>query len=210
VCRHKYNAFGYVLTGVEFEILYLACCDLFASVRKSRAADTAINQHERRRVPAAAKRYAPPIRRLFVQAHTDAAQRASVSDMPGDPSVKDSSASRKRADSHQPICTWTPPQARQSIDASHAEYRLSPTTSTHPKSLYNQNGPWRLSNTDYGHSGNTLSPQHSPSNPYSEVRGLSGNWNAPTHVELERTREHRKSLTSVEKLRSKVMGWMRA
>ncbi|KAF2828436.1 hypothetical protein CC86DRAFT_288438 [Ophiobolus disseminans] len=39
---------------------------------------------------------------------------------------------------------------------------------------------------------------------------LSGNFNAPTHVELERDREHRKSLRGVEKLRSRVRGWVRA
>jgi hypothetical protein len=170
--------------------------------------DTAIKQHERKRVPESAARYVPSFRHLDVEAHIDAAQRASMSDMPGDPSVRDPAASRKRADSHQP--TATPPQVRRSVDASHAEHRPSLTTSAHPESSYSQNGPGRLSNIDYEHSGNTLSPQHSPINPYSEVRGLSGNWNAPTHVELERTRQHRKSLTSVEKLRSKVMGWIRA
>jgi hypothetical protein len=33
---------------------------------------------------------------------------------------------------------------------------------------------------------------------------LSGNFNAPTEIELERERENRKSLKGVEKLKSKV------
>jgi hypothetical protein len=43
-----------------------------------------------------------------------------------------------------------------------------------------------------------------------EIRRLSGNFNAPTHVELEREREQRKGLKSVERLRGKVRAWVGA
>jgi hypothetical protein len=55
-----------------------------------------------------------------------------------------------------------------------------------------------------------MSPQVSPLNPYGEVRKLSGNWNAPTDVELQKERQIEKSLKGMEKLRSKVRGWVRA
>jgi hypothetical protein len=155
------------------------------------------------RIPAAAARYVPSARHLDVESHTDAAQRVTMSNITDDPTV-----SRKRADSHQPAST--PPQARQTINSSHAEYRQSPTTSTHSISSSNPDGPRSYSRTDYEYAGTTLLPQLSPMSPYSEVRKLSGNWNAPTHVELERTRQHRKSLSSVEKLRNRVKGWVRA
>ncbi|KAF1920990.1 hypothetical protein BDU57DRAFT_465957 [Ampelomyces quisqualis] len=113
------------------------------------------------------------------------------------------STRRTRADSHQPTShTW-----QDSADASHPEFNNS---STHVKSYQDYDEyPRRFSSASTGHLYG-LSPQLSPSSPYGGVRRISNNFNAPTDVELERTREHIKSLKGVEKLRSKVKRWVRA
>jgi hypothetical protein len=66
------------------------------------------------------------------------------------------------------------------------------------QSSYGYEQPRRFSSVDYA------SPQQG------EFRRLSGNFNAPTHVELEREREQRKGLKSVERLRGKVRAWVGA
>jgi hypothetical protein len=147
-------------------------------------------------------------RHLNLKSHSGEARKISMSDVHIDPSRQSPVTLRRRADSHQPATTR--PQARQSVDASHDEYHQSSATSAHSDSTQSNNEPTRGSSTDNGYAGNALPPQLSSSNPHGEVRGLSCNFNAPTHVELERTREHRKSLPSVEKMRSKVKGWVRA
>lgn len=117
-----------------------------------------------------------------------------MSDIPEDPiNCHKSKTSRKRADSHQPKSIS--PQSRRSVDVE----QIHPSViSAHLRSSYDfDERPRRLSSADHA-------------SPYGEVRRLSGNFNAPTHVELEREREHRKSLTSVEKLRSKVKRLVRA
>jgi hypothetical protein len=117
-----------------------------------------------------------------------------MSNIPEDPSNHYASITqRKRADSHQP--NPLSPRSRRSVDAE----QIHPSAiSAHLRSSYDYDDrPRRLSSADYA-------------SPYGEVRRLSGNFNAPTHVELEREKEHRKALTSVEKLRSKVKRLVRA
>lgn len=136
------------------------------------------------------------------ETYTNAAQSASMGDVPANSSCK-TSTRRTRADSHQPTSSYS----QHSADASHPELDNSPT---HLRASYNYDErPRRFSSADTGYAYN-LSPQLSPSSPCSEVRRISGNFNAPTEIELERTREHRKSMKGVEKLRSRVKGWVRA
>jgi len=135
-----------------------------------------------------------------------AAQRASMSNIPEDPHDQTSPISRKRADSHQPACYTS--RSRRSDDASHTEHIHSAAHTRSSSHDYEQTR--RYSGADYGYVGTRLSPQLPPSNPQGEIRRLSGNFNAPTHVELARNREHRKGLNGVEKLRSKVRGWVKA
>jgi hypothetical protein len=137
------------------------------------------------------------------------AQRASMSDIAEDSHVQTSTTtSRKRADSHQPTSTTSP--SLSPMYASYTEHFNPMMTSAHSSSpqAYDER-PRRFSSADYGYASSRLSPQLSPSNSQGEVRRLSGNFNAPTHVELERNKEHRKSLKGVERLRSKVKGWAR-
>jgi hypothetical protein len=155
-----------------------------------------------------AARYVPSFRHLNVKSHSGEARKISMSGVHMDPNRQSPATSRKRACSHQPATTR--PQARRSVDASHDKYHRSSPTSAHSDSTQSHDEPTRGSSTDYGYAENALSPQLSSSNPYGEARGLSCNFNAPTHVELERTTEHRKSLPSVERLRSIVKGWVRA
>lgn len=135
------------------------------------------------------------------QTYAIVAQRASMGDVPEDLN-SETATRRKRADSHQPRSC----HSHHSAEASHPALRNSSTYVRSSQDYDEQ--PRRFSSTDTGYAYN-LSPQLSPSSPYSEVRRISGNFNAPTDVELERTREHRKSLKGVEKLRSKVKGWVR-
>jgi len=143
---------------------------------------------------------------LYHHIDRHAAQRASMSDIPEDPHNQTSPTSRKRADSHQPACYAS--RSWRSDDASHTEHIHSAAHTRSSSHDYEQTR--RYSGADYGYVGNRLSLQLPPSNPQGEIRRLSGNFNAPTHVELERDREHRRSLNGVEKLRSKVRGWVKA
>ncbi|OAL00514.1 hypothetical protein IQ06DRAFT_145763 [Phaeosphaeriaceae sp. SRC1lsM3a] len=133
--------------------------------------------------------------------------RASMSDIP-DSNYQTSTQLRKRADSHQP--SLSSPQLRRSNMASHSEQSHTSAMSAQQRSSHDYDErPRRYSSTDPGYVGHRLSPQLSPSYLYDEPR-LSGTFNSPTHVELERSIEHRKSLKGVERLRSKVKGWARA
>jgi hypothetical protein len=111
-----------------------------------------------------------------------------------------SSTTRKRANSHQPTS-----RSQRNSDVSQTQVfdqSMHSSTQDHDEQLKQSSGA--------GHGyGSTLSPQFSPSTLQGEVRRLSTNWNAPTGVELERTREHRRSLNGMERLRSKVKGWIR-
>ncbi|KAH7400790.1 hypothetical protein DE146DRAFT_654008 [Phaeosphaeria sp. MPI-PUGE-AT-0046c] len=134
------------------------------------------------------------------------AGRASMSDI-ADSKNRISTKSRKRADSHQP--SSKPSQMRSSNVASPTEQSHAPTMSTQQRfSEDYDERPRRYSSVDPGYVGNRLSPKLSPSYLYDDS-SLSGTFNSPTHVELERTIEHRKSLKGVERLRSKVKGWVR-
>lgn len=139
--------------------------------------------------------------------HQQRAGRVSMSDFTDSRHFATSTASRKRADSHQP--SSTPPQLRRSIVASYSDQSHTSAMSAQQGSSHDYDDqPRRYSSADPGDVGNRLSPQLSPYH-YDEPR-LSGGFNAPTDLELERTIEHRKSLKGVERLRSKVKGWVRA
>jgi hypothetical protein len=141
-----------------------------------------------------------PFCHLEIVSHANVAQRATMNGIPEHSNYATLTTSRKRADSHQPSAT---PHAQQFTNATQTEQ--SPTAN-----ILDDERPRRFSSADFGYVGNRLSPQLSPTNPYGEVRRLSGNFNSPTHVELERTKEHRKSMKGVEKLRSRVKNWVRA
>jgi hypothetical protein len=111
-----------------------------------------------------------------------------------------SSIMRKRTDSHQPMS-----RSQRNSDASQNQ-AFDP--SMHVSAQDHDERPRHSSGAGHGY-GSTLSPQFFPSSAPGEVRRLSTNWNAPTGVELERTREHRRSLNGMERLRSKVKGWVR-
>ncbi|KAH7077672.1 hypothetical protein BKA63DRAFT_489223 [Paraphoma chrysanthemicola] len=125
------------------------------------------------------------------------AHRCSMEDVPKEERYHNSTPSRKRTDS-------SPTPSPQSIDAS-----PSSTSSTQCRSSSDYDPPRRYSSADHRYAGNRLSPQLSPLHPQGELRRLSGNFNAPTHVELERERENRKSLKGIEKLRNKLRGLAR-
>jgi hypothetical protein len=107
---------------------------------------------------------------------------------------------RKRADSHQPLS-----RSQRNSDASQIQ---AFDQSMHTLPQGHAENPKQSSGASHEY-GSTLSPPCSPSSRSGEVRRLSTNWNAPTGVELERTREHRRSLNGMERLRSKVKGWVR-
>ncbi|KAH8732498.1 hypothetical protein GQ44DRAFT_602537 [Phaeosphaeriaceae sp. PMI808] len=132
-------------------------------------------------------------------------QQASISNVMQD--NQPSTRSRKRVDSHQPSVTSP---LRISVDASHTDHGRPNTNSADLRSSQDyMDRPRRFSSTDFAYVGGQLTPQLLPSTPQTEIRRLSGNFNAPTDIELERTRENRKSLKGVDKLRSKVKSLVR-
>lgn len=149
-------------------------------------------------------------KRFHRSTHQDTAGRASMSEFPDSryqTPTSTSNKSRKRADSHQP--SSTPPQLRRSTMASRSDQSHMSTMSAQQRSSHDYDErPRRYSSADPGYVGHRLSPQLSPYR-CDEPR-LTGTFNAPTDIELERTIEHRKSLKGVERLRSKVRGWVRA
>jgi hypothetical protein len=154
----------------------------------------------------ATKRYLSQLRHPGIVSHSNA---GTMSGIPEHSNYDTLTASRKRADSHEPNAT--PPHAQRIIDATQTEHSHAAKPHAYPSPWHDYDErPRRFSSADFGYVGSRLSPQLSSTNPHGEVRRLSGNFNSPTEVELERTKEHRRSLKGVEKLRSKVKDWVRA
>ncbi|OAL49550.1 hypothetical protein IQ07DRAFT_680764 [Pyrenochaeta sp. DS3sAY3a] len=131
-------------------------------------------------------------------------QRESMSDILEEPHsclAASKITSRKRADSLSPPLTssritpktdtpaysTTDSMHRQSLDADHQYARRF-------SSAEEYNSPWR-------------SPMQA-SQP--EIRRLSGNFNAPTCVELERHKDYRRRSKGMDKIKNAVRGWVRA
>jgi hypothetical protein len=65
----------------------------------------------------------------------------------------------------------------------------------------------RFSSASYHRAGRATQPSSSPP----EIRRISGNFNAPTHVEIERHNDTAKSARSrIKRLENTVKGWVRA
>ncbi|KAI4959125.1 hypothetical protein J4E86_002846 [Alternaria arbusti] len=133
--------------------------------------------------------------------------RYSMSDIPEDPNQRSAlfmPSSRKRADSHQPRTTLhhTP---RSSDDEQLSQQAV---ISAYLRSSYSDDDtgrPRRFSSAE---------PYYSPSpahhNPKSEISRISGNFNAPTAMELERHKSHKRSSRGLGKLKNAVRGLVRA
>ncbi|CAE7215376.1 hypothetical protein CFE70_009911 [Pyrenophora teres f. teres 0-1] len=111
-------------------------------------------------------------------------------------SPQDMPSSRKRADSHQ-THMLTPLHARQSSDSRHQA-----VISAYLRSPYNDDdarSPNRLSSAEH---------QYTPSSAHhtqqGEIRRISGNFNAPTDIELERHKDHKKGARAMRKLKKAI------
>jgi hypothetical protein len=131
------------------------------------------------------------------------AQRESMSDIPEEPHsylAASKITSRKRADSHSPPLTSTritpntDTPAYSTTDSMHRQSLDSDQYARRFSSAEEYNSPWR-------------SPMQA-SQP--EIRRLSGNFNAPTCVELERHKDYRRRSKGMDKIKNAVRGWVRA
>ncbi|KAL6152385.1 hypothetical protein ACJQWK_04591 [Exserohilum turcicum] len=115
---------------------------------------------------------------------------------------------RQRADSHQPrTCTSTSPRPRQPSEVDH----LAPQAviSAYLRSSYNGDDadrPRRFSSAAEAYD----APSSSHHKPPGEMRQISGNFNAPTKIEVERQRSHRKRSRGMGKLKDAVKALVRA
>lgn len=130
------------------------------------------------------------------------AQRTSMDDIPEEHGYLAASkiTSRQRADSLSPPLTsfrMTPNRNTPAYPNADSLHRQSPDADQYARrfsSAEEYNSPWR-------------SPmQASPP----EIRRLSGNFNAPTHVELERHKDYRRRSKGMDKIKNAVRGWVRA
>ncbi|KAA8615655.1 hypothetical protein PtrSN002B_002553 [Pyrenophora tritici-repentis] len=117
-------------------------------------------------------------------------------------SPQDMPSSRKRADSHQTHIS-TPPRALQSSDS-----RQQAVISAYLRSSYNDDdarSPNRLSSAEH---------QYTPSSAHHSqqgaIRRISGNFNAPTDIELERHKDHKKGARAIRKLKNTIKGLAKA
>ncbi|KAF1836964.1 hypothetical protein BDW02DRAFT_196407 [Decorospora gaudefroyi] len=113
---------------------------------------------------------------------------------------------RKRADSLHPR-TPTPPYARRSLDTEQQPHQ-SVISAYLRSSYYDETGPGehsRFSSAEHHHS-----PSPARHSSQGEIRRLSGNFNAPTDIELERHRDHKRNSRSMGKLKNAVRGLVRA
>lgn len=132
--------------------------------------------------------------------------RYSVSDIPEDPNQRTAamSSSRKRAESHQPQ-TLTPPYAQRSSDEGQLSQQA--VISAYLRSSYSDDDtgrPRRFSSAEHYYS---PSPAHH--NSQGQIRRISGNFNAPTDMELERQKDFKKSSRGLGKLKNAVRGLVR-
>lgn len=134
--------------------------------------------------------------------------RYSMSDIPEDPSQRLASSmpsSRKRADSHQPRIS-TPPHARRSSDEEQLSQQAVISAYLRSSCSDDDAGrPRRFSSAEHYYS---PSPAHH--NSQGEIRRISGNFNAPTHMELERQKDYKRSSRGLGKLKNAVRGLVRA
>ncbi|RMZ71636.1 hypothetical protein GMOD_00006774 [Pyrenophora seminiperda CCB06] len=111
-------------------------------------------------------------------------------------------ASRKRADSHQ-TQTSTPLRTQQSLDS-----RQQAVISAYLRSSCIDDdapSPNRLSSAEHNYT-----PSSAHHTLQGEIRRISGNFNAPTHVELERHKDHKKGARGIRKLKKAIRGLVRA
>jgi len=132
--------------------------------------------------------------------------RYSMSDIPEDPNQRTAamSSSRKRAESHQPQ-TLTPPYAQRSSDEGQLSQQA--VISAYLRSSYSDDDtgrPRRFSSAEHYYS---PSPAHH--NSQGQIRRISGNFNAPTDMELERQNDFKKSSRGLGKLKNAVRGLVR-
>jgi len=123
----------------------------------------------------------------------------SMSDIPLSQNM---SSPRKRTNSHQ-AQILTPPRARQSVNSSQQA-----VISAYLRCSYNDDdvqSPIRLSSPE--HRSTPPSAHHTSQG---EIRRISGNFNAPTHIELERHNDHKKGARAMGKLKSAIRGLVRA
>lgn len=117
---------------------------------------------------------------------------------------------RKRADSHQPQTTITsspPPRVRSSSDVDQLPQQA--LISAYLRSSY-QGDDWdrpRRFSSAAVHNHLPASPHH---NSQGEMRRISGNFNAPTEIEVERQKDHKKRSRGIGKLKNAVRGLVRA
>jgi hypothetical protein len=134
--------------------------------------------------------------------------RYSMSDIPEDPNQRSASSmpsSRKRADSHQPR-TSTAPHARRSSDESQSSQQA--VISAYLRSSYSDDDagrPRRFSSAEHYYS-----PSPAQHNSHGEIRSISGNFNAPTAMELERHKDQKRSWRGLGKFKNAVRGIVKA
>jgi hypothetical protein len=155
-------------------------------------------------------RYALPITSALrnPMLNADTGPRKSLSDIaeyPNQPLSISKSTSRRRADSLQPRAS-SPPYPRRSANIELSSKQA--VISAYLRSSYHDDDgelPRRFSSAEYDYS-----PSAAHHNSQPEIRRLSGNFNAPTNVELERHQSHKRTSWGMSKLKSAVRGLVRA
>ena len=135
--------------------------------------------------------------------------RESMSDIAEDPTQRTPSpkpTSRRRADSLQAPSS-SPPQSRQSADVQQRPDQA--TISAYLRSSYYDDvteRPRRFSSAERYYSSSP--PAHHSSQ--GDIGRLSGTFNAPTHVEVERHEDHKRSSRGVGRFKNAVRGLVKA
>ncbi|KAH7380157.1 hypothetical protein BKA66DRAFT_442472 [Pyrenochaeta sp. MPI-SDFR-AT-0127] len=133
-------------------------------------------------------------------------QHMTIAEDPQDRSDPSKPTSRRRADSLQPTTSLHSARGCESPDV-----RASNCSAVSPARFESTNNDYsseRLRRFSSAEQYNT-SPL-AQSNSHSETRRLSGNFNAPTHVELERCKDQKRGLRGMDKVKSTVRGWVKA
>lgn len=126
----------------------------------------------------------------------------SMSDIPGEPQnylAASKIASRKRVDPLSPPLTSS--RVAPNLDTP----TYSTNDSMHRQSLDTDQYARRFSSAEEYNPPRRSLMQASPC----EIRRLSGNFNAPTHVELERHKDYRRRSKGVDKIKNAVRGWVK-
>ncbi|KAF2852205.1 hypothetical protein T440DRAFT_446739 [Plenodomus tracheiphilus IPT5] len=126
------------------------------------------------------------------------APRQALNETANRPVSTSTPASRERADS------W---QSQQSQISQEQSRRQSPGRESHGQSHFDDDG--QESRMRSSSSGDCHTSWPSTSRPQGELRRLSAGFNSPTHVELERQKDHRKGLRGITQLKVAVKGWVR-